>query len=376
MTFRHFALLAGLVFVGALSTFLYQLSHSPQKILFNRVNRLQNGLNISHWFWEPSDQTLIDRYVLPQDIQTLKKLGFRHVRIPVEMTFLERPEIIQALKHTISQFLDQDIAVIISAFGKTYNSHYIKTEKADGLLEHLCKEVIRFFPPEMVFLQIANEPEVDDIDVWSQIQNHLLQKARQSLPNHTLLATVPLKYGSGEDDWGMITAFSRLMPSPDPNVIYTVHFYEPYFFTHQGADWVDDAKFIKHLAYPSNKENIRQVAGQIPPRAPKWLKQKITEHWDKEKLQQTLAPILAWRNQHQRPVMITEFGVLKNFSDLKSRFQWIADMVDLFQSAQLPWTYWDFNEEFGVFYRHENFRYVDEGAIESLKLFSGTGRRF
>jgi len=44
----------------------------------------------------------------------------------------------------------------------------------------------------------------------------------------------------GTAEWGGISALSDLdIPDGEQNVIVTVHYYNPFQFTHQGAEWVD-----------------------------------------------------------------------------------------------------------------------------------------
>ena len=42
----------------------------------------------------------------------------------------------------------------------------------------------------------------------------------------------------------------------DDRILYTFHFYEPYIFTHQGAEWTKDKTYITGFPYPYQKNKM------------------------------------------------------------------------------------------------------------------------
>lgn len=335
------------------------------EVPLSRLDWLTKGIGISHWYWMRQG-TLIDHYIIPADIQALKVMGVKHVRISFEMADLDKPEIVKQLKRDIQAFVDQKIGVMVSAFGDMYNRDVIATSKANALLEKLCQEVIHSFSPDFVVVQIANEPWVEEPEHWSKIQNGLIQTARKILPEHTLITSIPLKYGKGNGEWSMFQAFARMTPSDDSNVVYAFHFYEPFLFTHQGADWDPNAIFVKKWAYPTNPENSEQVIKTLDPKAPSWISGVLQQTWGKEQLQKSLVPILEWREKYKRPVIVTEFGVYKPHVDFKSRLKWFADAVSVLNESKLGWTYWDYGGGFGLFYDKDGFRILDPEGADAL----------
>ena len=44
---------------------------------------------------------------------------------------------------------------------------------------------------------------------------------------------------------------------PEKNLVYTFHCYDPFFFTHQGAEWIDEIpKNLNSLPFPSSPESV------------------------------------------------------------------------------------------------------------------------
>jgi hypothetical protein len=128
-----------------------------------------------------------------------------------------------------------------------------------GLAQHLISlyDSLHLKPelPKRVFFEILNEPQVKDVYRWWGIQEALIIELRKSTSN-TLIAT-----GAG----GLIDGLLSLVPVPEPDVIYSFHYYDPYEFTHQGADWVDDAsRQVSGLQYPSNPSNASNRAEALP----------------------------------------------------------------------------------------------------------------
>jgi len=50
--------------------------------------------------------------------------------------------------------------------------------------------------------------------------------------------------------WGSIEELKNLVLPPDDNLIVLVHCYDPFLFTHQGADWTDGATPVTGIVFP------------------------------------------------------------------------------------------------------------------------------
>jgi len=86
--------------------------------------------------------------------------------------------------------------------------------------------------PETVYFEILNEPTeafTDDPAIWNGLLVDALQIIRQTNPTRPVVI--------GPVGWNAIDYLDQLQLPHDPNVIVSVHFYSPYEFTHQGADW-------------------------------------------------------------------------------------------------------------------------------------------
>ncbi|MEM7314343.1 MAG: cellulase family glycosylhydrolase, partial [Planctomycetota bacterium] len=71
----------------------------------------------------------------------------------------------------------------------------------------------------------------DSPELWNDYLDQALTVIRTSNPNRPVLV--------GPVFWNSISALSSFDPPEDPNLVTTVHYYDPFEFTHQGATWVN-----------------------------------------------------------------------------------------------------------------------------------------
>jgi endoglucanase len=116
--------------------------------------------------------------------------------------------------------------------------------------------------------------------------------------------------------WAYPQRFQDLRPTGDRRTVYTVHFYDPHYYTHQ--------KPQDKIAYPG----FRVPGQQGPP-------------WDKTVLQARLAPVLAFQQQNHVPIFVGEFGGARFAPGVE---QWMRDQIDFYEQAKWSWAYWAFRE--------------------------------
>src|SRR5262249_54181560 len=89
--------------------------------------------------------------------------------------------------------------------------------------------------PASVYFELFNEPHDKFIGPkWNAAAAKLLAAARQTNPRGPVIV--------GPDHWNAIWALDKLELPADKNIILTVHFYDPFEFTHQGAPWAEGSK--------------------------------------------------------------------------------------------------------------------------------------
>jgi hypothetical protein len=105
------------------------------------------------------------------------------------------------------------------------------------------------------------------------------------------------------------------------NLIATVHHYEPFDFTHQGAEWHEP-----RLPLGLDCCEARQVGRIVAP----------------------LELARQWREQQGYPVVVGEFGAYGK-APAEARRRYLTAMRREMEQRQLPWMYWELAAGFGVY---------------------------
>jgi hypothetical protein len=127
----------------------------------------------------------------------------------------------------------------------------------------------------------------------------------------------------GTAEWGGAGSVSKLVLPNDDRLILTVHFYNPFQFTHQGAEW---------------SAGSRAWLGRT------WGGSYV----EKQMIRNELEPVLWYSREHNVPVNIGEFGAYSK-ADMASRARWTAFCARLFEELGFSWHYWEFCSGFGIY---------------------------
>ncbi|MEX1089702.1 MAG: cellulase family glycosylhydrolase [Phycisphaeraceae bacterium] len=161
---------------------------------------------------------------------------------------------------------------------------------------------------------LLNEPDdrtvTEDCDDWQALALRAGQAVRQIDPGCTLIVEPP--------DSGGAPGFIGFAPINLPNVVYSFHMYWPIEYTHQGVLGPPAT-----LAYP----------GRIG-----------AQRWDKAALAASMAPAVAFAKQHRVHLYVGEFSAIRWAPGAE---QYLADVIDLFESHGWDWSYHAFREWHG-----------------------------
>lgn len=166
----------------------------------------------------------------------IRAAGFDSVRIPISWsTHLGpdnaiEPAFIARVNEVLSAALAADLSVILNihhfnAFTAEPEANYQKFIDIWAQLSLYYKDL----PPQVAF-EVLNEPH-DALkgDLMRRAQKDAVTLIRQSNPLRTIIL--------GGENWSNVTTLDTNFITPDPNVVYTFHYYDPFEFTHQNAPW-------------------------------------------------------------------------------------------------------------------------------------------
>jgi hypothetical protein len=128
----------------------------------------------------------------------------------------------------------------------------------------------------------------------------------------------------GPGDYNGLGAIPKLKLPDDKNIILSIHYYNPFQFTHQGAEWVGT-------------------------NANSWLGTKWEDlDLERNQVESEFSGLKTFQKQYNIPVNIGEFGAYSK-ADIASRNKWTTFLARWFELQGYSWNYWEFSAGFGIY---------------------------
>lgn len=344
---------------------------------FARVKHLQHGINASIWFAQhPADYSVerLRSFTTTDDIHLMARMGFDHVRLsidpePLAAAFQSQDEgsgFLKELDRVVKEVNGDGMAIILDVHPEgSYKATLKQGNEGVERFAMLWREMATHYresDPKMVFFELMNEPEQEDLYRWQGIQAYVAQQVRAIAPDHTIIASAAR--------WDGLEDLLHLQPLAINNVIYTFHDYEPFPFTHQGATWTSaEVRPLKNVPYPATREGIEKNMEQEPTLSGRfYVKQYELDHWDRHRIEETVHFAKLWSQQYNAPVYCGEFGVHLPVADPKMRAQWIEDTRKALEQNDVGWAMWDYQTNFGVVKKQDGKTVPDPLVVKALGL--------
>jgi len=299
-----------------------------------RAASMSAGVNTSNWleaYWLLPFNAYpeVNRYTRAR-VQALRDAGFTTFRLPVIFERLTQPGNSSLLNTNQIAFSLVDSMILWAAemdfklvicnhHGLALNNSNYQSElpRLQAIWTQLAQRY-GSLDPERYFFEIFNEPENTITNTnWRTVAAALLQTVRA---NESVLHSVFV----GAANWNSAGALISFIPLDDEDIIYTFHYYEPYFFTHQGMSWTNPA-YLGARSFP--------LAGEM------------------DALMQTMTAVNDWADLNQVPVSMGEFGVATS-ADATSRCNWVNAVMNAVNTYGFSYFYWDAispSDAFGFF---------------------------
>ena len=292
--------------------------------VFEINSRLGRCMNLGNALEAPTEGewgvTLKEEY-----FELIKNEGFNSVRIPIrwsahaleESPYAIHQSFFNRIDWAIDQALQRDLLVVINIHH--YEEIMSEPEKHLDRFLSLWQQIstrYKYYPIELIF-EVLNEPhDALTAEIWNDYMVQAINVIRETNPTRILMV--------GPPDWNGIGGLSKLnVPENDTNIIVTVHYYNPFQFTHQGAGWVDGSDEwlgTTWTATPSQKQAIID----------------------------DFSSVTSWANTHNRPIYVGEFGAY-SAADMNSRIAWTTYLARHLESIGFSWAYWEFCSGFGIY---------------------------
>ena len=348
---------------------------------------LNKGVSFTNWLEDANGKFKKFEFG-EKDIQILAESGFKSIRLPIDLDLYatNRDAFVKGTDAEL-KFDDDTLFMVLDSFvewtGKhnmsfvidyheydnSYNSTSAKDSNYVKMMAEVWKHVAAHYAEntrEDVFFELLNEPDMSDGKVtaamWTTAAQAIIDAIRTVDQTHTLLF--------GDAKWYSITELAKRTPFADNNIIYVIHTYEPFAFTHQGGSWTDYAT-IKGLPFPYDPAKWSTVSGDfgVTASTKAYVKTAIKDYYktgNKEAIMVEMLKAKKWAATNNVPVIINEFGALNLRSTAESRLNYLTAMREICDTLQIPWTHWGYTGNFSV---------IEDGKlIEGLDKALGVGK--
>jgi endoglucanase len=302
----------------------HQLSSTPAPSA-----SIRRGINLGNMLEAPNEGdwglTVHEEY-----LDLIKEAGFDFVRLPVRWSahpdeswsymsgtafFTIDPAFFARIDEVVGWALERDLAIII-------DFHHYEEMMEDPHEErflYIWRQIAEHYSdysPQVMF-ELLNEP-VGKITapLWNTYIHDALRIIRQSNPTRVVIF--------GPVNWNAYNWVNTLDVPDDPNIIVTFHYYEPFHFTHQGAEWVgEESQHWVGEIWPDNEERKREI-------------------------RRDFELVADWAQRHDVRILLGEFGAYSK-ADMASRIRWTEFVRGEAERLGFAWAYWEFGSGFGVY---------------------------
>ncbi len=164
-----------------------------------------------------------------------------------------------------------------------------------------------------LIFEIYNEPHGRLETRWNDLFSRALRVVRQSNPKRAVVV--------GPTEYNGARKLPDLRLPADPHLILTVHNYDPFDFTHQGAEWV----------VPQKPTGVTCCSDA-----------------QKQDINRSLDLAAGESKRVNYPVFVGEFGAYSKAPEA-SRVAYSRFMREAMEARGLPWFYWELASGFGVY---------------------------
>ncbi len=160
--------------------------------------------------------------------------------------------------------------------------------------------------PALAAYDLINEPVPPgglsaQRSAWGNFATTLINAIRAVDPSHVIVFEPA--------PWALPASFQNLQHLPIQNIVYSLHFYNPHKFTHQGV-------------YPDTPYGVNYPNAQF----------------NAATMSQVLQPVRDFVNRTGAPIYVGEFSAARWAPD-NSASQYLSDAIKLFEAEKWSWTY-------------------------------------
>ncbi|HEX7861262.1 MAG TPA: glycoside hydrolase family 5 protein [Verrucomicrobiae bacterium] len=307
------------------------------------------GVNFGNYLEAPRTQNWGAKYS-EADLDAVKKEGFDHVRLPIRWNdyagagpeFKIEQQLFDKVDFLVTNALSRGLSIIINIhhFDELTTDPKAEAPKFYALWKQIAEHYAKH--PNRLAFELLNEPkDAATTEVMNPIYAEAIRVIRQSNPNRTIFV--------GPGKWNSLDEVEKLkLPENDRNLVVTVHCYDPFLFTHQGASWTRPSTDTTGIIYPGPPS--KPVTPAEGARDKKWFERYNTLPTAENPsspiaFTARMEKVARWGAENGRPIHLGEFGAYEK-ADRESRIRYYRDMRKTAERLGFGWAIWDWKAGF------------------------------
>lgn len=285
---------------------------------------LQRGINMGNMLEAPNEGEW-GLFVQEEYFDLIKEAGFDFVRLPVRWSthaaqgspYTIDSAFFGRVDEVVDWALERNLAVIVD-FHHYEEMMWDPQNNKDrylGIWQQLAEHYKDY--PSNVLFELLNEPNDQlNASLWNEYLAEVLRIVRETNPRRDVVI--------GPTNWNAYDWISTLDVPNDAHLIVTFHYYLPFQFTHQGAEWVQGSDPWLGTAWDATEAE----------------KAEITAHFDS---------VAEWAKRHHNVrILLGEFGAYSK-AEMDSRLRWTGFVSRAAERHGFAWAYWEFASGFGIY---------------------------
>lgn len=334
---------------------------------------LKTGVNLGGWIsqYQEFDRHHFDNFITEDDIRQIADWGFDHIRLPIDYPVLEDDANPGVYHESGFAYLDRCLAWCQDhGLRVIFDIHKAPGYSFTNTLEAEMTEVNTLFTEpsmqerfvniwgaltrwyqyqveDILSFELLNEIVLPESSPWNKLSQQIINHIRE-IDKHRLIIV-------GGNNYNAVDELANIQLMPDPNLLYTFHFYEPIVVTHQKAPWVIEMEqFNQTTNFPGEATRLAYfIKTHHPIYIPRYEKY-FSHRLDRQFLLDMLKPAEQFMQQKDESLYCGEFGVIDR-APMQTRINWTRDMIDILNEFKIGYAYWSYKQmDFGLVDKNGN----------------------
>jgi endoglucanase len=335
------------------------------------AKHFMRGVNFGNFLEAPPQQGWMVQHTT-NDLALVRAEGFDHVRLPIGWHHYAgsapKFKLSDAIFDRVDNLVTNATAIGLAVILNIHHFDALTTDPPANAAEFyaIWRQVSAHYSnaPPTVALELLNEPkDAATTVIMNPIYAEAIRQIRQSCPRRIIFV--------GPGKWNSVNELDNLrLPDDDRNLIVTVHCYEPFFFTHQGAGWAGPDTKVTGIRFPGPPPRplVPDLGLQLSSHVRNWIERYNTLPTESNPcsphaFRVQIDKAKEWSEKNDRPIHFGEFGAFTK-GDPESRARYYGSFRKALDEAGFGWAIWDWKA--GFRYWNPDGKAPEPGMREAL----------